>query len=130
MLAVDAAERWRRTWETSWRQRDVEAITALYAPSAAYRALAFRRPDEGIDGVRRYLHENFSAESDISCRFGQPLVSGSRAAVEWWASWVEDGERLTMAGATLLRFDDEGMVVDHRDYWNQQPGRAEPYAEW
>ena len=35
-----------------------------------------------------------------------------------------------MAGATLLRFDEEGMVVDHRDYWNQQPGRAEPYAEW
>jgi hypothetical protein len=85
---------------------------------------------QGIAGVRRYLLENFSAESDISCRFGKPLVSGSRAAVEWWASWVENGQRLTMAGTTLLRFDDEGAVVDHRDYWNRQPGRAEPYTGW
>jgi SnoaL-like domain len=130
MPAVDAAERWRQTWETGWPRRDVEAIVALYAPSATYRAHAFRRADEGVDGVRRYLRENFDAESDISWRFGQPLVSGSRAAVEWWASWIEDGQRLTMAGTTLLRFDDEGMVVDHRDYWNQQPGRAEPYPEW
>lgn len=130
MPAIDAAERWRQTWETAWPRRDVEAIAALYAPSVTYRALAFRRPDEGIAGVHRYLRENFSAASDISCRFGQPLVSGSRAAVEWWASWVENGQRLTMAGTTLLRFDDEGAVVDHRDYWNQQPGRAEPYTGW
>ena len=83
-IAGDAGRRCRGALEAdvgeSWRQRDVEAITALYAPSAAYRALAFRRPDEGIDGVRRYLHETFSAESDISCHFGQPMVSGSRAA--------------------------------------------------
>ena len=61
------------------------------------------------------------------CRFGEPVVSGDRAAVEWWASWTEDGQPITLAGATLLRFDDEGKVVDQRDYWNQASGRIEPY---
>jgi len=27
---------------------------------------------------------------------------------------------------TVLRFGPDGLVVDHRDYWAMQPGRAEP----
>lgn len=130
MLATEAAERWRRTWEDAWPRQDVEAIATLYAPSASYRALAFRELENGLDGVRRYLRTNFEAESDVRCSFGEPVVGGSRAAVQWWASWVEDGEQLTMAGTTVLRFDDAGRVIDHRDYWNQQPDRADPYAGW
>ena len=72
----------------------------------------------------------FAEESDITCRFGEPVVSGDRAAVEWWASWIEEGESITLAGGTMLRFDDDGKVVDHRDYWNQAPGRIDPYSSW
>lgn len=128
--ARDAALRWKRTWEAGWPRGDVDAIAALYAPPATYRALAFRKPDQGIAGVREYLRVNFEAESEVSCRFGTPLVDGTTAAVQWWASWVEDGETLSMAGVTVLRFDDAGLVIDHRDYWNQEQGRIEPYADW
>ena len=62
------------------------------------------------------------------CRFGEPVVSGDRAAVEWWASWIEEGETITLAGVTMLRFDDDGKVVDQRDYWNQAEGRIEPVS--
>jgi hypothetical protein len=55
---------------------------------------------------------------------------GERAAVEWWASWVEDGAELTLAGATVLRFDDEGRVVEHLDYWVETQGRLLPFAGW
>jgi hypothetical protein len=61
MLAVDAAERWRRTCADAWPRRDIEAIAALYAPSASYRSLAFRQPNHGIEGARCYLRENFDA---------------------------------------------------------------------
>ncbi len=130
MTATEAAERWRQRWQDAWPRRDVDAIAALYAPSAAYRALAFRPAVHGIDGARCYLRDAFAGESDVTCRFGDPVADGSRAAVEWWASWVEGGERLTMAGTTMLAFDDEGRVVDHRDYWNQRPARMEPYPGW
>jgi ketosteroid isomerase-like protein len=128
MLVIDAARRWKDTWEQAWPRGDVEAITAIYAPSATYRAVAFRKPDQGIDGVRRYLRANFDAESDVTCRFGEPVASNTCAAVEWWASWVEDGQALTMAGVTLLRFDDTGRVINHRDYWNQDQGPSGPYS--
>lgn len=130
MDATEAALRWRETWQSAWPLGDVDAIAALYADSASYRALAFRDPDLGLEGVRGYLRANFDAESEIECWFGEPLVTGRRAAVEWWGSWIEEGRRLTLAGATVLRFDAEGRVVDQRDYWNQVERRAPPYTGW
>jgi hypothetical protein len=29
-------------------------------------------------------------EENIECWFGQPMVSGDRAAVDWWASWPSE----------------------------------------
>jgi steroid delta-isomerase len=125
-----AARRWKETWERGWRDRDVDAIASLYADDALYRGLAFREPDRGLAGVRRYLEENFGVEEEVECWFGEPVAADDRAAVEWWATWIEEGRRLTLAGATVLRFDADGQVVDHRDYWNQVERREPPFAGW
>jgi predicted SnoaL-like aldol condensation-catalyzing enzyme len=77
-----------------------------------------------------YLTREFPREQAIECRFGEPIAEGDRAAVEWWASWTEDGRELTLAGATILRFDDEGRVVEHVDYWNEADGRVSPFDGW
>ena len=130
MDAEAAARRWRDTWERAWPAKDVDAIVSLYADSVPYRALAFREADMGPAGVRRYLQREFGVEDEIECRFGEPVAGRSRAAVEWWASWVEDGQELTLAGATFLRFDSDGLVVDHRDYWNEVPRREPPFSGW
>ena len=60
----------------------------------------------------------------------EPIVGGNRAAVEWWATWLENGERLTVTGTTILRFRDDGLIVDHRDLWSVVAGREEPYDGW
>jgi len=128
--ADTAARRWADVWRRAWPARDTDAIAALYADSASYRALAFREPDLGLAGVRRYLDENFAVEEEIECWFGDPVASDDRAAVEWWGIWVERGEPLTLAGTTVLRFDGDGKVIDHRDYWNQVERREPPYPGW
>jgi ketosteroid isomerase-like protein len=125
-----AARRWAETWARAWPARDVDAVTSLYADHALYRAFVFRKPDRGTASVRRYLEENFGLEEEIECWFGEPIAAGSRAAVEWWATWIEDGQRLTLAGTTVLRFDPDGQVVDHRDYWSQVERREPPFEGW
>lgn len=130
MDVTAAAGRWADVWERAWAAKDVEAIVALYADRAEYRALVHRAPELGPAGVRDYLQRNFAVEHEIECRFGVPIAAGDRAAVEWWASWIEDGGRLTMAGTTVLRFDDDGLVVDHRDYWNQVDRHEPPFDGW
>ena len=130
MTVADASRRWAEVWARAWPAKDIEAIVALYADGAEYRALVLREPELGPTGVRDYLERNFAVEHDIECRFGEPLAAGDRCAVEWWACWTEDGADLTMAGVTVLRFDDEGRVVDHRDYWNQSDHREPPFSGW
>ncbi len=125
-----AALRWAEIWQRAWPAKDVEAIVALYAEGALYRALVLREPDRGLDGVRGYLQRNFDVEDAIECRFGEPITGRDQAAVQWWASWVEEGRELTLAGVTILRFDDQGQVVDHRDYWNEAAGRIPPFPGW
>ena len=44
--------RWAETWTRAWPAGDTDAIAALYADEATYRALAFREPDLGLAGVR------------------------------------------------------------------------------
>ncbi len=126
MDTEQAARRWAETWAAAWPRQDADAIAALYADGAPYRALAFRAPDTAL----QYLRRTFAEESDVTCRFGEPVASGRRAAVEWWGSWTEEGATLTLAGVTMLRFDDDGKVVDHRDYWNQAEGTIDPYPGW
>jgi nuclear transport factor 2 (NTF2) superfamily protein len=123
-----AAARWAETWQRAWPARDAEAIELLYAPNASYRSSALADPEPG--GVTAYLARQFAAEQDVRCRFGQPVADRVRAAVEWWASWVEDAQTVTLAGVTLLRFDIDGRVVDHVDYWLSTGGRREPYPGW
>jgi SnoaL-like domain len=123
-----AARRWKETWERAWPARDAKAIASLYAPGATYRAHPIRGAEEG--GALAYLRRELPREDAVECRFGEPIAAGDRAAVEWWASWVEDGRELTLAGSTFLRFDPEGRVIDHVDYWNEAEGRVAPFDRW
>jgi hypothetical protein len=121
-----AAERWARTWERGWNEADVEAIVALYANDATFSSQAFRTPYRGRAGVRRYVSGAFAEESGVRARFATPIVGEDSAAVPWWATLVENGEEITLAGTSVLRFDAEGLVVEQWDTWNQATGRIDP----
>jgi SnoaL-like domain len=129
--AVDvenAARQWARTWERAWPAKDAEAIAGLYADGAIYRSHPMRDPEPG--SALSYTRSQFELEDAIECRFGAPIATGDRAAVEWWASWIESGRDVTLAGTTVLRFDGEGRVVEHVDYWVEREGRIAPFPGW
>jgi hypothetical protein len=101
---------------------------ALYAPDATYRSHPHRDPVPG--GVAAYVTRVFGEKSAVQCWFGAPIAMGTRAAVEWWASYVEEEREVTLSGATVLTFDSDGLVVDHVDYWVQSGGRSAPFGGW
>ena len=120
------ARRWRDAWAEAWPRRDVDAIAVLYRSGAAYRSHPLRPASE----PRAYLERVFAEEDAIECWFGDPLVAGHRAAVEWWASYREAGEDITLAGTTVLRFGADGLVTEHVDYWVVGSGREPPFPGW
>lgn len=107
-----AAERWREVWARGWRGQQADEIVLLYAPGAYFQSHPFRDPVEPADYIVPTLAEEEAAE----CAFGEPIVEDDRAAVEWSAQTrLKDGEML--AGVSLLRFDEEGLVLEQRDFW-------------
>lgn len=119
MNISEAAERWARTWERGWIDKDLEAIVALYSDAVVYSSEPFREPYRGLAGVREYVGQAFSEEEQIRAVFGAPIVGDQGAAISWWATLVENGEEVSLAGTSNLRFDADGLVTDQWDSWNQ-----------
>jgi hypothetical protein len=61
---------------------------------------------------------------------GRPSVDGSRVAVEWWTTMVDEGEAVNLPGCLLLHFETDGHCSDPRKYWHVEPGTHEPFAGW
>ncbi len=130
MDTKDAAQRWADAWQRGWEAGDAETIVALYAGDAVYSSEPFRVPYRGQDGVRAYVSGAFAEEADVRAWFGQPIATGGRAAVQWWASLVEEGKGVTLAGTSILTFDSDGLVVGQWDSWNTIDERREPPEGW
>ena len=130
MDPIDVASRWARVWHDAWEARDTEAIVALYAPLARFSTHAFRVPYRGQDGVRTYVTQAFDEEREPRVWTGDPLVDGTRAAIEWWAAVIENGVEITLAGVSVLHFDADGLVIEQWDTWNQGEGLQTPPQGW
>jgi ketosteroid isomerase-like protein len=129
---AEAARRWADVWTRAWPAHDVDAIVELYAEDALFRSAPFRDRSRGREGVRGYVEWALAQEERSEARFGRPMVAGDRAVVEYWAviEERETGKVESLAGASLLRFGEDGLVLEQHDYWHMEEGRREPPAEW
>jgi len=96
--AEAAARAWSESWRLSWIAKEPDLFAEQYAPGAVFRSHPFREPWVGTEGARTYARRALEGEDEIEAWFGDPVLSGDRAAVEYWATLLEDGERVTSAG--------------------------------
>lgn len=126
MDAREAARRWAETWAKAWPAKDAEAIAALQAEDGDHYASLFR-PYRGRAGLRDYLAECFDEETaPAETWFAEPAADGDTAAVEYWAVITVAGGPQTISGCTVVRFDEDGLVAEARDYAHLKDGRHEP----
>jgi hypothetical protein len=121
-----AAARWAGTWKRGWEALDADPIVALYADGAVLSTEPFREPYRGREGVRTYVTGAFGEEADPRVWVSEPIVDGVRASISWWASLREHGADTTLAGTSVLLFDDAGLVAEQWDAWNILPERRDP----
>ena len=126
MDTAAAAQRWASTLRAAWPALDVDSFLALYAEEAHFRG-PFSPPEPATEHMRRSLT---LGEPGPAVWVGEPLVSGDRATVEWWAVIVISGEPVTFAATSWLHFGADGLVVDEHDYWQSKPGSFEPWPGW
>jgi hypothetical protein len=121
------ARRWAEGYKRAWEAGDAEAAGGLYRDDCVFHSAPFRELESPQDYARRVYAE--ARAEDV--HFGEPVEDGNRAAVEWWATMIApDGTEETIAGVSVLRFDDEGLVAESRDNWQTEPGRRSPPPGW
>ena len=76
-------EEWIEAYGRAWEEREPDAAAALFTEDAVYRAHPFREPHLGTEGIRAYWAQATATQADVRVRFGVPIVSGERVAVEW-----------------------------------------------
>lgn len=122
MEAETAARAWVEAWERGWRAHDAGPIVARYAPGARFRSHPFRE----LENARAYVERVFAEEEgEPEVWFCEPIVTGERASIEYWAVVRYDGREHTIAGVSQLRFGADGLVSEHRDYWAMEEGRRD-----
>jgi len=102
-----------------WSALDAETILAVYADDCFYLSAPLR----DATTPRAYVEWALAEEEWAEPWFGEPVVDGDRAAVEWRAYVRENGSDVTIAGMSLLRFGEDGLCVEQRDAWALEEGR-------
>lgn len=123
-------ERWLERYGAAWRERDPEAVLKVFTEDAVYRSHPFRDPHVGHREIRSYWERAVGGQAELDLRFGRPIVADDRAAVEWWATYLDEGEEETLSGVLYLRFAADGRCCELREAWVTQPGRRAAYDGW
>ncbi len=134
------ARTWIEAYGNAWREKDDAALGALFIENAIYRSSPFREPARGREAIRAYWRQATASQERFDLRFGEPVIDGNRAAVEWWATmtdepWAKDegadSPALTLPGCLVLRFNGDGLCEELREYWHVQFGEpVEPPEGW
>src|SRR5918911_4525333 len=120
---MSAARRWAEAYERAWRGGDGDAAAALYAEDCVFRSHPFRE----LEDARAYMQRVIPEPEAPEAWFGEPIEDGDRAAIEYWALFVEPGgAESTIAGCHVVRFGDDGRVAEARDYWHLEAGHRRP----
>lgn len=130
MPTEEEVSRWSEAYRIAWEEANSEAAASLFTEDSSYRNDIYEDPNEGRTGVSEYWTGVTSVQSDVSVRMGTPFVDGDRAAVEFWTTMRIEGNPVTLAGCLLLRFSDDGLCSDLREYWNFVDGTHEPPVGW
>jgi hypothetical protein len=126
-------QEWIGRLEERWRDRDPEAIAALFSEEAAYHQGPFGAVAIGREAIAEHWGKTLSRQKDPVIWFGTPIVSGGRASVEWWCILHDPvtGVPRNSAGSLALRFAADGLCTHFHEYWHAaQDSALEPYEGW
>jgi hypothetical protein len=104
-----------------------EQTAAVYAPDAwLYDNLAIV---SGVPAIEKYFAKAAADVRALSVEFLQVTHDGPDYFVRWRmsveAEALHDGQPMVSYGITQFRFDEQGRVLVHRDFWDAATGLYE-----
>ena len=111
----------------AWNAHDADRVAACYAADAVLYDVGLPDPLRGRAAIRDSVAGYLAAFPDLHVDFGEPIVSGNRAAQEWKVTGTNDGELLgipptgksaTTYGCATAELGEDGLIHRGGNYWN------------
>jgi limonene-1,2-epoxide hydrolase len=83
---------------------------------------------EGSEAIAAYFERTAEATATIEVEIEDRVAAGNEAYLRWVMAFTTTGRRsrtIVAPGMTHLRFDADGQVIYHRDYWDSSGALAE-----
>jgi len=100
------------------RVRDVYASDAWFNDTIA--------TEVGIDAIEKYLLKTAEGAEQVRAEVKDVAVSGADVYVRWTmeirAKNLAGGQPIVTEGVSQLRFDRDGRIILHQDFWNPSNG--------
>lgn len=103
-------------WYATLSLATLPEIRRLYAANAS-----FKDPFNdviGVDAIERIFVHMFTTTEQPRFIFDETVQQEKQAFLTWKFMFTLNRKEYTVNGGTHLRFDDAGLVIMHRDYWD------------
>jgi len=99
-------------------------VREVYAPEAWFNDTLATK--EGIEAIEAYLLRTARDTKEVRATIEDVAVSGSDCYVRWTmvirTPNMARGQPITTIGMTQLRFDRQGRIILHQDFWDPGAG--------
>ena len=100
--------------------RHLENLHLCYAAQAHFKDPF--NDVRGLENIRQIFAHMFATLHEPRFTVTEQLLQGRKAFLVWefrfrMPNW-RSGQEQCIRGGTLLHFDDQGLVLDHGDYWD------------
>ena len=100
------------------RERDVERITALFAPESEAGNIVSPRQFSGVEGARAFWEAYRDTFGEVASSFSNVIVSDGRAALEWTTTGTSAaGASILYEGVSILEMADN-KITRFRAYFD------------
>jgi len=116
----EAVERFKSFFGDLNEDRVKKNIRSVYAPEAWFNDTL--KSIRGVDALEHYLVDTARAVESCKVDVDEVVASPNGVYVRWRMhirfKKFRRGETHSSIGVTLLRFDKDGLVAYHQDYWD------------
>jgi ketosteroid isomerase-like protein len=111
---------WSEKFIDAFNTHEVGPMVELCAPDIKWEDVSGHIDYDGLDGVKNMIELTLMAIPDCKFTHHGGMENGNQYAVEWTIGGTIFGQEFACRGASVGEFDDAGLIVHNRDYWDSR----------
>jgi ketosteroid isomerase-like protein len=104
----------------AWNSLDEDTFVGLFAPDGRYTDAVMKLTYDGESEIRRMFSSTMQYYQDPQFVHVSGFSDDRHYAAEWTSVTVVDGTEYTTRVVSIGDLDDQGRIIENRDYWNPQ----------